>query len=244
MTLSAEWYHRATAYPYDAPAHSYLWRAGEVLHFDREGTAGRTPVLAFGSNRAPERLAQKFGHLLDQEIPVEQVWLQDFDVVYAAHITRYGAVPAMLQHAPGIRVEIAVTWLNDAQLPIMHQSEMAAANYVFARLDGVTLALANGEVETSVLCYVGSRGHLHNGDGLPLPLAKVRAEGRTRPGETTEAVLRRLQADLDPDLKFRDFLMQLVTSKEYRSSITDALDQRAHAFAYPYVTLTTAADLD
>ena len=56
---------RALEYPYPAPPHSYLYDAARPggwapLPADAGLLEGRTPVLAVGSNRAPERLAQKF----------------------------------------------------------------------------------------------------------------------------------------------------------------------------------------
>ena len=52
---------RARDYPYPLPHHSYHWRGGAVFDFDPELTAGRTPVLAVGSNQAPAQLTRKFG---------------------------------------------------------------------------------------------------------------------------------------------------------------------------------------
>ena len=243
MSLPEDWYHRATAYPYAAPEHSYLWRDREVLPFDPGSTEGRAPVLAFGSNRAPERLSQKFAHLGSHTIPVERAWLQDFDVVYAAHITRYGAVPAMLQHAPGTRVEIAITWLDAAQLPIMHASEMTAANYVYARLGNIVLEGDSSSHHTSALCYVGDRGHLHEGDGHALPLAAVRAEGRPREGVTTETVLKRLHQRTEKDQDFEGFLLALIQSAETRLAFTQSLASTSTPFAYPHTVLASGKDI-
>ena len=77
---------RALSYPYEAPAHSYLFRGGEAVRAvigpsEREG---RIPVLACGSNRAPAQLKCKFAAAPEALIPVERVFLDDFDSVLAA----------------------------------------------------------------------------------------------------------------------------------------------------------------
>ena len=63
---------RARGYPYAIPDRSYHWRGGQVSEFDAVKSAGRTPVLAVGSNQSPEQLTRKFGHLDDWEIPVQR----------------------------------------------------------------------------------------------------------------------------------------------------------------------------
>lgn len=240
MTISPddqERLDRARGYPYAYPEGSYLWRDGSIGAFDPAEREGRTPVLAFGSNRAPERLQQKFGHLTQQTIPVERAWLRDFDVVYAAHITTYGAVPAMLQHRPDVTAEIAVTWLDSAQLEIMHDSEMRVANYVYARLDDVELRLDSGDGATEALCYVGARGHLPTETLDPHPLAAVRASGRSGTGFDTGRVLEHIRTRLalqdDPD----SFILRLINDPTYRAKVTDAISANAVAFSYPLTVL-------
>jgi hypothetical protein len=233
----AERLSRARGYPYAYPFDSYLWRDGAVLPFEPVLRDGRTPVLAFGSNRAPERLQQKFGHLVNQTIPVERASLSDFDVVYAAHITTYGAVPAMLQHRPGVTVDIAVTWLDPDQLGIMHESEMRVANYVYARLDDVKLQLDSGEVETEALCYVGARGHLPSEAQEPHSLIAVRAEGRPHPGHDTHSILESIRTRLAPQEKPDAFVLRLIADREYRTKVTDTISANAVAFSYPLTVL-------
>src|SRR3546814_20218599 len=67
----------AKGYPYAAPAGSYLYRDGASKplegSLDPDLMAGRVPVIAPGSNRAPEQLHRKFGHLAGaaSAIPVQ-----------------------------------------------------------------------------------------------------------------------------------------------------------------------------
>lgn len=223
---------RARGYPYVFPRRSFIYEHGAERPFDRGATEGRTPVLAFGSNQSPLRLAQKFGHDASHRIPVERGVLQDFDVVYSAHLTSYGATPAMLQVSPGARVEIAVTWLDDRQLEIMHETEILAANYSFAALDGVRLTLEGGSVHDIAFAYVGARGHLVH-DDTAVALAAIRCEGRRFPAlRTAEAleIVRRLHApERDPE----EFVLRVVAEPDYRRRVTEALAAGAVPFGYP-----------
>ena len=125
----------AKGYPYAAPDGSYLYRDGESLALtgplDPALTSGRVPVIAHGSNRAPEQIHRKFGHLKGtaSEIPVTRAWLSDHDVVYSAHMTRYGSISATLHEAPGTRVQVYVTRLTEAQLPRMLETEIGWGHY-------------------------------------------------------------------------------------------------------------------
>lgn len=224
--------HRARGYPYDYPRHSYVFKEGELFPFDLDATLNRTPVLAFGSNQSPAQLVRKFGrkaHL----IPVERVRLYGFDVVYSAHITSYGAVPAMLQHSPGTEVEVAVTWLDDDQLNIMHKTELYAANYAFAALEGITLHHRDMTREHTLFAYVGERGHLVH-DAQAIALLAIHGEQRRWParstGEVLEIVRRRVAPETEPD----QFILDLVADKEYRRGVTETLAQDERPFAYPY----------
>ncbi|MDF1748383.1 MAG: hypothetical protein P1V34_05855 [Alphaproteobacteria bacterium] len=224
--------HRARNYPYTAPTGSYTWENGHERPFKPEDRVGRVPVLAVGSNRAPERLAQKFGHLGDHIIPVERAHLTDFDVVYAAHITAYGAVPAMLQFSAGVTVELAVTWLDEAQLPIMHATELGAANYEYRLLDGIELRLNGKERLDHVFLYVSTRGHLRGDDGEAIPLLALRAKGRTGSGRATGEVLEVVRERYAPKLESDAFIFKLVEDKSYREDITAEISKNAVPFNY------------
>lgn len=223
---------RARGYPYDYPRHSFIFDRGEIHPFDEAVTDGRTPVLAFGSNQSPVQLTRKFG-TDGRPIPVERVHLRDFDVVYSAHITSYGAVPAMLQHCPETVVDVAITWLDREQLEAMHRTELYAANYAFAALDDVTLH-HRGKAETRTLfAYVGERGHLAL-DTQAIALLAVHGKGRRWParstGEVLELVRNRVAPTCDPDR----FILDLVQDESYRRDVTTKISKGETAFAYPY----------
>lgn len=224
---------RARGYPYAIPDRSYHWCGGEVHGFEPAKSEGRTPVLAVGSNQSPEQLTRKFGHIADWEIPVQRCALTGFDVVYSAHIARYGSVPAMLQAAPGTTVTLFVNWLDDAQLVAMHETELSHGNYHYGRLDGIALDLDGGAVLSSVHGYFSRRGHvLHEGEGVSL--ANVPARNRTRPARDTAQMLAHVHARIGPDHGLDDFILRLIEDDDYRRNVIEKLMTDAVAFAAAY----------
>jgi hypothetical protein len=105
-----------------------------ILPLEAPWREARTPVIACGSNGAPGRLVRKFAGS-GARIPVTPAWLHDWAVVYSAHFTSYGALPATLHRCPGARTRLCVTWLTAAQLELMHRSEGAGERYDYALLE-------------------------------------------------------------------------------------------------------------
>ncbi|MDP6390241.1 MAG: hypothetical protein QF654_10130 [Alphaproteobacteria bacterium] len=225
---------RARDYPYAYPGGSYTWCRGRVAPFDPAETAGLTPVLALGSNRSPGQLQRKFG---DRAlIPVEAGRLDGFDIVYSAHITGYGAVPATLATSPGTTVGLAVTWLGEAELEAMHATELGNENYLYALLEDVALTLDGGARLDAIHLYISRRGLLTH-DGGPVALAAVAAEGRRHgamtTGEVLEAVRARVAPGHDPDA----FVLHVAGDTDYRREVSTALAQDAAAFEHPVETI-------
>lgn len=224
---------RARHYPYWAPPQSYVWDPDDdprdLQPFDPELTEGRWPVLAVGSNRSPEQLARKYNGSGCEPIAVQYARLEDFDVVYAAHISQYGAVPAMLQHAPGVKVKLAVTWLDDEQLQIMHETE---GNYHFGEIEQVKLSLERGEPLDSVYLYVGRQGSLTidgEATGLDAVIAAERPYNSASTADMLETLRQKLGASEDPDA----FVRRLVTDEEFRHAIIRVIGAKATPFSYP-----------
>ena len=196
----------AKAYPFESPPGSYLFGEGRAMPIRDAGPAafaGRTPVIAHGSNRAPAQLLRKFGETA--EIPVTRGWLADFDVVYSAHVTRYGSIAADLRHAPGVGASVFVTWLTETQLTRMHETELGGENYRYGVLEQIDLELEAGPSGglQAAHVYLSVRGCVA-AEGAPLSLAAVDARGRG-PAALAQAevqeVLRgrhRAHEDLDP----------------------------------------------
>jgi hypothetical protein len=227
---------RARDYPYSIPARSFVYRDCGAGEFDPSLCSGRTPVLAIGSNQSPQRLAEKFGDDASHVIPVQRARLKDFDVVYSAHVSTYGAVPAMLQVSEGSEVDLAVTWLNGAQLEIMNHSEARAANYAFALVDELELGLEGGGRSSSAYAYVSSRGHLsHDGDAVAL--AAITCGGRRYREMSTAQALEVVRGRTAPEMDADAFVLKLVAEESYRRAVTMMLAADAVPFAHPFALM-------
>lgn len=203
--------------------------------FNADQTKGRIPVLAFGSNKAPAQLQRKFG-AEDVLIPVEKVYLKDFDVVFSAHITSYGAIPAMLQHCPDVTVEIALTWLNEAQLEVMHKSELYAANYSYAQLNDISLTREDQSIMTSAFGYIGERGHYSSSrdDQRATAIKDVYAHNRQWPEKTTADMISHLFQLFGHQGTEEDFILECIKDIGYRRNLTKKISEYENSFAYAY----------
>ncbi len=222
----------AKSYPYPAPETSYHFADGQAGPIERADFAGRVPVLAHGSNRSPEQLKRKFGSAA--EIPVSLGWLADYDVVYSAHITQYGAVASTLQHRPGTRVRLAVTWLDQAQLARMHETE-GPSNYALGRLVGIDLTVEHGPVleHREAFVYLGRNGCLDL-DDAPVGLAAVTAEGRGHHARHQEEALALVNARHRPDTGLDHMILEVVRDPERRQALTGEMKARAVPVAAPH----------
>lgn len=226
----------ATDYPYAAPTASYLFAAGATAPLPQDDPAlfeGRVPVLAHGSNRSPEQLARKF---LDQRflgprdgreacIPVTYGWLEGYDVVFAAHVARYGAVTSTLAATPGVRARVAVTWLTGDQLLYMHETERM--NYSFGRLPGGCWHPEAGPRPEQLAAYVGNHGPLRI-DRQLTGMAAVEAAGRPYPALAQRAMQERLAALHHPQDELDALLLARIAEPERRRAFEALLQRDAH----------------
>jgi hypothetical protein len=231
----------AKGYPYAAPAGSYLYRDGTGAALsgalDAALTAGRVPVIAHGSNRALEQLHRKFGHLNgpESEIPVTRAWLAGHDVVYSAHMTRYGSISSTLHEAPGTRVQVFVSWLTEAQLPRMHETEVGAGNYGYGRMAGIELTVEGGPALTEAFAYLAVHGCLADPDkaGKPLALAAVPAENRLHRAVDQEAALGVLHQAHHADLTLDAMILAHIKDVALRRRLVEALQATAVPWSVP-----------
>jgi hypothetical protein len=181
---------RALTYPYAVPDRSYLYREGraEELPADFDRT-GRRPLIAYGANAAPEALALKLAALPGEPLPVVRSQLHDFDVVYSAHVSPYGAVPATLLESPGTVAPVFVLHPTPEQHALLTATEL---NYDLVRI---------GEAEA----YRSKHGCLEL-DGSAVALAAIRSKGRAVPELDQPAVLECVRAHLEPELELEDFV--------------------------------------
>ncbi|MEX0808308.1 MAG: hypothetical protein WD044_06230 [Dongiaceae bacterium] len=213
----------ARSYPFDIPDGSFLFRNGAARPLpDAPDLAGRTPVLAIGSNQSPAQLARKFAHLPGTEIPVTRVWLDDYDICYATHVTRYGSIPGNLHPCNGMRVRLSITWLDETQLCVMHATEIVGESYVYARLNRLGLETEDGRRVDSALAYVSLHGVMRI-DGAPLGLASMAAEGRPHPAAFQNEALAALHRRCGSRDAIADFILAAIADPAERTRRTDLL---------------------
>jgi hypothetical protein len=199
---------RALGYPYGAPSGPFAQLGHQTLdpaeiEIDREA---RTPVLAYGSNAAPRVLSRKLA-LSDQPVLVVPARLSEFDAVYSAHISPYGAIPATLQRSPGTEVRVHVIYMTDAQIGVISATE---PNYEPQLLEGVECQLEDGEGLTEVSAYISRHGCLLLA-GSEVALAAVSATGRAFAAMSEPEVMEHVRSSLCPLDELDAFVLANVT---------------------------------
>lgn len=229
---------RARSYPFALPDHAFVHTHAGAQPWDDPDIAGRLPVLAIGSNRAPVQLARKYRHEPDAVIPVERAWLDDFDVCYAAHISAYGSITAALQPVPGCRVELSITWLAADHLPTMHATEGRGFNYDFAEISGLTLAAEHSGALDRAFVYVCRNGCFRVDGGLA-GLAEIQAENRPHPELTQPEIQRhahaRLGAGTDPDR----FILDAIRDRDVKRRRETVMQADAIPFDWEMLDVVT-----
>jgi len=181
---------RALTYPYTTPERSFFYRDGEAEELPEDlDLSGRTPLLSYGANASPEALAIKLAALPGEAMPVMRAELEGFDVVYSAHVSPYGAVPATLVESGGTVAPVFVLHPTAEQRALLTASEL---NYDLVEVDGIA-------------AYRSKHGSLSI-DGSPVALAAVRSARRTLPELDEPAVLERVRAHLEPELNLEQFI--------------------------------------
>jgi hypothetical protein len=214
----------AQSYPFDLPIGSYTYRDGREQPFEAIGD-GRRPIVAIGSNAAPSQLRRKLG-LCPEGIPVTRALLRDHAVVYAAHFTAYGSLPATLAHQPGSVAWVFVTWLSERQIGVMHESEGVGERYALLEVEaGMVEDEQVGRLRDAGV-YVSRSGALVH-RRHPIRLAEIPTLGCRLPALTQRAALRWAHARLAPGLGFTAFVYRLVIDAAYRRKSNAALPAAA-----------------
>ncbi|HVY97757.1 MAG TPA: hypothetical protein VHA54_12420 [Solirubrobacterales bacterium] len=201
---------RALAYPYDPPAGSFVQIGAETLPvLPREvDVDGRRALLAYGANASPEALARKLAHLPPEPIAALRVALRGWDVVYSAHVTRYGSVPAALVASPGTVVDVHLVFPSDAQLEAIAATE--GENYRLERLvDCSATYESGGEGPREIDAFLSVHGPLLVA-GAPVALAAIPARARVFAEASTPEIIDRVRAALTPDLTVPEFVLHHV----------------------------------
>lgn len=195
-------FERAVGYPWTRPDGSYRLTGGaaelledltagerkRVLRQFTSADSERLPVLAFGSNAAPEALGRKFAHFpgeSDRAVLALTGRLHDFDVGVAAQPTVYGAMPATLFPSSQTAVRATVLWVTPAQFTQLAWSEIS---YRLGKLR-TPFEVDEGSVGSAEILAFVSRFGAFCVDGDPVALAAVPAAGRTADALTQEQLL-------------------------------------------------------
>jgi hypothetical protein len=214
---------RALGYPYAVPAGPFIQLGHQTLNpVEIEiDLVDRTPVLAYGSNAAPKVLSRKLA-LSDQPVLVEPARLCGFDVVYSAHISPYGAIPATLQRSPATEVRVHVIYMTSAQIGVISATE---PNYEAELLEGIECRLGDGEELSEVSAYISRHGCLLV-DGSELALAAVAASGRTLAATAEPEAMELVRSLLCPDTDLESFVLANVTDPDLSQARSAQLPRR------------------
>jgi len=214
---------RATAYPYERPSRPFAQLGHRTMDPEEAGIDPheRVPLLAYGSNAAPPVLARKLA-LSHEPVLVVPAILHGFDVVYSAHISPYGAIPATLQRSPGTAVAVHVIYMTEAQIELITATE---PNYEPRALAGVECKLEGGGTHTELTAYVSRHGCLLL-DGAEVALAAVPATARILPELSEPEVLDRVRAQTAPDENLASFVLANVVDPELARDRSTGLERR------------------
>ena len=195
---------RAAAYPYAAPLRSFIQVGAETHELGAAALEleGRRPLLCYGANAAPAVLARKLAALPPEPLPLLRAQLGGFDVVYSAHVSPYGAVPATLQASAGTTVPVFVAYPTAEQEETLTASE---PNYELHRLHDRALEVDELGRLDAVDAYLSRHGCLAL-EGGAVALAAVEAEGRRLPALAEAEVLERVRQILAPELELAEFV--------------------------------------
>ena len=226
----------AKSYPFEIPDRSFTYHRGDVHAFDAVGVdrGRRVPVLAAGSNQSPAQLHRKFGHLTDGDpVHAQRGVLHDFDVVYAAHLSSYGSVPATFQSSPGTEVSIFVLWLDAVQLSRMHETE---GNYTYDRLSSVRIHFDDGDVLADAYAYSSKVG-CFNHEGACVSLTEIAATGRRYRHMTQPEIQHHVRNRLGGEVPLDSFIREHLDDDTLRRRRSTALGADALPLAFPRETI-------
>ena len=212
-------YQQAITYPWGRAPGSCLVTGPEVEELAdmeegrRDGlvreyahAADRIPLLAYGANASPERLALKLAHLEEghRRALILAGDLDGFDVGAAAQGPWFLTMPATLVPSPGTRVRVAVLFLTIVQFTALWWTELS---YKLGALDDVVMTLDVGEEPIRRVIAFVSRFGAFSPHGEPVVLSAIDATDRRWPTLTqTEVLEQAAQLTLGPGQSARDVL--------------------------------------
>ena len=200
--LNDEHYVQAIGYPWERPPGScFVTDAGvvnlvdmddgrrqELVHRYVHESEDRIPLLTYGANGSPERLALKLAHLPDEdrEALILAGDLEGFDVGAAAQPPVWSSMPATLIRSPGTSVRVAVLFLTPVQFTALWWTELS---YVVGALTGITLVTDVVEEPIDRVVLFISRWGAFCVDGSPVAMAAIPARNRRSAAMTQAEIL-------------------------------------------------------
>ncbi|MCG8494065.1 MAG: hypothetical protein MI743_20815 [Sneathiellales bacterium] len=192
----------------------------------------RIPVLACGSNAAPDQLIRKYPETQKEEVPVTRARLHDFICVYSAHIAAYGAIPATLFWQPDTVTDCHITWLSENQLYHMHQTEAIGVNYRFSKLTDIIIECEKNGPMTDVFAYISNFGSLQL-DQQPVPITQLAPKRFIHPPMSQLEIQEKLVSEFFKEVSSSHFIMENIDHPELRKRRIRKLAQHASPFSYP-----------
>lgn len=147
-------YKHAIGYPWERPGRSFCIGTPAATT-DGEPRFG---LIAFGSNASPAVLERKLAVLPEERraLRADVGWLGDLELAHSAHLSVYGAMPATIRRAPGMRVRAALLLVTAEQFAVLTRTEF---NYRLIALDGSAFSPDSpGERRDRVFAYVSRHG--------------------------------------------------------------------------------------
>ncbi|MCW7080290.1 MAG: hypothetical protein OCU16_04250 [Candidatus Methanospirare jalkutatii] len=189
------------------------------------------PVLAYGSNASFMQLQEKFSNFNDHVvIPVIKAYLFDFDVVYSAHYSPYGSIPATLQYSPKTVVKTFVAYLTKPQLDHLHETEK---NYCFGKLFNIQLVLENNAVLREIFAYLSLHNCLYI-NGTHIALSAINAKNRIFPQMNEVEVLTLVRDIIEKDKDLDTFILENIRNPKIREERIKKLKLMSRKFSYKY----------
>jgi hypothetical protein len=200
--LDDEHYQRAIGYPWERPPGSCLVtdegvkdlvdmdarRREELVSRYVKDAADRIPLLAYGANGSPERLALKLAHVPpdQREALILAGYLEGFDAGAAAQVPVWSSIPATLVPSSGTVLRIAVLFLTPRQFTTLWWTELS---YMVGALSGVNLTIEETpEPIDRAIVFVSRYGALCV-DGQPVVMAALQARNRRFPALTQTEIM-------------------------------------------------------
>lgn len=198
---------RVRDYPYLA--------AAEAFALGPQPPADAPEIVAFGANADPAVLAAKLGP--GASVRGRPARLADHDVVFSAHVSPYGAIPATLVSSPGTSVGVHL---------------LSVAPVDLERLDATEPNYVREVVKPGVEAYRSRHGVLLL-DGAPVAMSAVPATGRRLPALTQEALQERLRTAMEPQTDPDAFVLAGARDPEVRARRTAWLRENGFCLGSP-----------